>query len=75
MEVCCLKRRKAPVRKAAPGPEPGRTGVCMLKWLIIALAAFVLYKLVDMVVGLRVAPETEREGLDLAEHGERAYVV
>ena len=47
----------------------------MLKWLIIALAAFVLYKLVDMVVGLRVAPETEREGLDLAEHGERAYVV
>ena len=28
----------------------------------------------DMIVGLRVAPETEREGLDLAEHGERAYV-
>jgi len=36
--------------------------------------SFVLYKLVDMIVGLRVAPETEREGLDLAEHGERAYV-
>ena len=39
-----------------------------------AVASFVLYKLVDMLVGLRVAPETEREGLDLAEHGERAYV-
>ena len=38
------------------------------------VGSFVLYKLVDMVVGLRVAPETEREGLDLAEHGERAYV-
>ena len=38
------------------------------------VGSFVLYKLVDMIVGLRVAPETEREGLDLAEHGERAYV-
>jgi Amt family ammonium transporter len=38
------------------------------------IGSFVLYKLVDMIVGLRVAPETEREGLDLAEHGERAYV-
>ena len=42
--------------------------------LIFGVVSFVLYKLVDMVVGLRVAPETEREGLDLAEHGERAYV-
>ena len=39
------------------------------------VASYVLYKLVDMIVGLRVAPETEREGLDLAEHGERAYVL
>ena len=38
------------------------------------VVSFVLYKLVDMIVGLRVAPEIEREGLDLAEHGERAYV-
>ncbi len=37
------------------------------------VVSFILYKLVDMIVGLRVAPETEREGLDLAEHGERAY--
>jgi Amt family ammonium transporter len=39
------------------------------------VASFILYKLVDMIVGLRVSPETEREGLDLAEHGERAYVL
>lgn len=38
------------------------------------IMSVVLYKLVDMMIGLRVAPETEREGLDLAEHGERAYV-
>lgn len=33
----------------------------------------IIYKIVDMIVGLRAEPEEEREGLDLAEHGERAY--
>ena len=33
----------------------------------------ILYKLVDLIVGLRVPVDAEREGLDLAEHGERAY--
>jgi ammonium transporter, Amt family len=33
----------------------------------------ILYKIVDIVVGLRVPVEKEREGLDLTEHGERAY--
>ncbi|TPE46610.1 ammonium transporter [Amaricoccus solimangrovi] len=37
------------------------------------VVSFILLKIVDMIVGLRVAPEVEREGLDLAEHGERAY--
>ncbi len=37
------------------------------------VASFVLYKLVDMVVGLRVDAETETEGLDLNSHGEVAY--
>jgi Amt family ammonium transporter len=35
----------------------------------------ILYKLVDLLIGLRVPEEVEREGLDLAEHGERAYVL
>nr|WP_246048203.1 hypothetical protein [Hankyongella ginsenosidimutans] len=33
----------------------------------------ILYFIVDKVIGLRVSVEKEREGLDLAEHGERAY--
>ena len=33
----------------------------------------ILYKIVDLVIGLRVSPEKEREGLDIAEHSERAY--
>jgi Amt family ammonium transporter len=33
----------------------------------------ILYKIVDVVIGLRVPVEQEREGLDIASHGERAY--
>lgn len=37
------------------------------------IVSFVLFKLIDMVMGLRVAEEAEREGLDTSTHGERAY--
>jgi Amt family ammonium transporter len=33
----------------------------------------IIFKIVDLIVGLRVTTEQEREGLDVAEHGERAY--
>jgi Amt family ammonium transporter len=33
----------------------------------------ILYKVVDVLIGLRPAEEYEREGLDVAEHGEKAY--
>jgi Amt family ammonium transporter len=36
-------------------------------------AAFILFKAVDLAVGLRVSPEEEMEGLDLSEHGGSAY--
>jgi len=36
-------------------------------------ATFVIVKVVDFVLGLRVAPEAEQLGLDLAVHGEAAY--
>ncbi|HEY6094230.1 MAG TPA: ammonium transporter [Gallionellaceae bacterium] len=38
-----------------------------------AVVAFVCYKIVDLTIGLRVSEEAEREGLDTATHGERAY--
>ncbi len=37
------------------------------------VVSFILYKVVDMIMGLRVKEEAEREGLDLTSHGERAY--
>jgi Amt family ammonium transporter len=37
------------------------------------IGSFLLFKLVDLAMGLRVNQEVEREGLDLATHGEPAY--
>jgi Amt family ammonium transporter len=37
------------------------------------VVAFAAYKLVDLLIGLRVTEEEEREGLDISSHGETAY--
>ena len=37
------------------------------------VVSFIAYKLADVIVGLRVPEEEEREGLDLTSHGESAY--
>jgi Amt family ammonium transporter len=39
-----------------------------------ALITFVILKILDATLGLRVTEEDESEGLDLAEHGERGYI-
>ncbi len=38
-----------------------------------AVVSFIAFKLVDLVIGLRVSEEEEREGLDISSHGETAY--
>jgi Amt family ammonium transporter len=37
------------------------------------IGSAILWKLVDIVMGLRPSEEKEREGLDLVDHGEQAY--
>jgi Amt family ammonium transporter len=37
------------------------------------VVSVIAYKVVDMVLGLRVSEEEEREGLDITSHGETAY--
>jgi Amt family ammonium transporter len=38
-----------------------------------AVVAFISFKIADLLVGLRVTEEEEREGLDINSHGETAY--
>jgi Amt family ammonium transporter len=47
-------------------------GVCLtIVWS--GVVSLIAYKLVDLVIGLRVTEEEEREGLDITSHGETAY--
>jgi len=48
-----------------------KTVAFTLLWSGIGSA--ILYKIVDLTIGLRVAVEVEQEGLDVAEQGEQAY--
>ncbi|MDP3609622.1 MAG: ammonium transporter [Methylophilus sp.] len=41
--------------------------------VVSAVVSFIALKIVDLLIGLRVSEESEREGLDTTEHGERAY--
>jgi Amt family ammonium transporter len=37
------------------------------------VVAFISFKIADLLIGLRVPEEEEREGLDTSTHGETAY--
>ena len=37
------------------------------------IVSYVLFKVIDATMGLRVKPDAEREGLDTSSHGETAY--
>ena len=37
----------------------------------VGIMTFILLKIVDVIIGLRVSEEEEREGLDVSQHGER----
>ncbi len=41
--------------------------------LVSGVVSVIAYKIVDLVIGLRVSEEDEREGLDISSHGETAY--
>ena len=41
--------------------------------LYSGIGSAILFKVVDLIIGLRPKPDGEREGLDVTDHGERAY--
>ena len=57
--------------------NPGQLVIQLIAVVAVALYAaavtWVLLKLVDAVLGIRVSPEEEQRGLDVSQHGEVAY--
>jgi ammonium transporter, Amt family len=50
-----------------------QTAAVMTTLVWSGVISFILLKIIDATIGLRVAEEQEREGLDIASHGEVAY--
>jgi ammonium transporter, Amt family len=44
-----------------------------IAWVLAAVGTFVILKLVDLIIGLRVPEDHEIQGLDLSQHGEEGY--
>jgi Amt family ammonium transporter len=44
-----------------------------IAWVLSIVGTLILLKVVDLLVGLRVTPEQEIEGLDVTQHGEEGY--
>jgi Amt family ammonium transporter len=43
-------------------------------WVLAAVASFVILKVLDLTLGLRVRRDDEIQGLDLSQHGEEGYI-
>jgi ammonium transporter, Amt family len=46
----------------------------VITWLLAAVGTFMLLKILDAVMGLRVSREAEVEGLDVSQHDEEGYI-
>jgi ammonium transporter, Amt family len=48
-----------------------QAGAVLTTLVVSGVGSYILLKIIDMVIGLRVTEEQEREGLDVSLHGER----
>jgi len=52
----------------------GQMVAVIITWVFAAVATFILLKILDVTMGLRVSQEQELQGLDLSQHGEEGYI-
>jgi ammonium transporter, Amt family len=50
-----------------------QTEAVLIAYIISAVGTFIILKVISLFMSLRVAPDTEDEGLDVHEHGEEGY--
>jgi Amt family ammonium transporter len=52
----------------------GQIAATVVTWVFAAVASFILLKVLDVTMGLRVTKDEEITGLDLSQHGEEGYI-
>jgi Amt family ammonium transporter len=50
-----------------------QAGAVLMTWIIAAVGTYLILKIVDATLGLRISAEEEIMGLDLSQHGEEGY--
>ncbi len=56
-----------------PGQILNQAAGVLIAWVLAAVGTLVILRITDALVGVRVAPDHEIQGLDLSLHGEEAY--
>jgi Amt family ammonium transporter len=52
----------------------GQLVAVVITWVLAAVATFIILKVLDATMGLRVKRDQEIQGLDLSQHGEEGYI-
>ncbi|MEZ6138777.1 MAG: ammonium transporter [Pirellulaceae bacterium] len=52
----------------------GQIVATLVTWVFAAVASFILLKIIELTIGLRVPSTSERQGLDITQHGEEGYI-
>ena len=52
----------------------GQVAAVVITWVLAIVATYIILKVLDLTLGLRVTQEEEIQGLDLSQHGEEGYI-
>ena len=52
----------------------GQLVAIAVTWVLAIVGTFVILKILDVTMGLRVKRDQEIQGLDLSQHGEEGYI-
>jgi Amt family ammonium transporter len=69
-----LKKPMGLYPDGATGLLIGNIAAVAVTWCLALAATFVILKIIDVTIGLRVSREEEQEGLDQSQHGEEGYI-
>ncbi len=56
-------------------PWASRLSPFVATWLFAAVVTWIILKILDVTMGLRVSTEDEQMGLDLSQHNEAGYTM
>jgi ammonium transporter, Amt family len=56
-----------------PGQIVTQIVAVAITYVLAGVGTFIILKLLDLTIGLRVKPEVEMQGMDISQHGEEAY--